>query len=80
MLTKYIQAALHHASYEILSDDGSFYGEIPICNGVFANATSLESRREQLIEVLEEWIVFRIYKNCPLPIIDGIELTVKEAA
>lgn len=80
MLTKYLQAALHHASYEILSDDGSFYGEIPICNGVFANATTLEACREQLLEVLEEWILFRTYKNLPLPVIDGIEITVKEVA
>ena len=80
MLTKYLQAALHHASYEILSDDGSFYGEIPICNGVFANATTLEACREQLLEVLEEWILLRIYKNLPLPVIDGIEITVKEVA
>lgn len=45
MLMEYIQAALHHASYEILSDDGSFYGEIPICNGVYANAVTLEDCR-----------------------------------
>jgi len=80
MLTKYIQAALRHASYEILSDDSSFYGEIPVCNGVYANATTLEDCREQLVEILEEWILFRVYKNLPLPVIDDIELTVKEVA
>ena len=32
MLMQYIQAALRHASYEILSDDGSFYGDIPSCS------------------------------------------------
>jgi predicted RNase H-like HicB family nuclease len=69
MLTKYIQAALRHASYEILSDDRSFYGEIPVCNGVYANATTLEDCREQLVEVLEEWLLFRVHKNLPLPII-----------
>ena len=80
MLTKYIRAALHHAKYEILSDDGTFYGEIPQFNGVWANAATLEECREELAEVLEEWILFRIYKNLPLPVIDGIELTIKEAA
>lgn len=29
MLSQYIQAAMRQAKYEILSDDGSFYGEIP---------------------------------------------------
>ena len=80
MLTHYIRAALHHAKYEILSDDGTFYGEIPQFNGVWANAATLEECREELAEVLEEWILFRIYKNLPLPVIDGIELTIKEAA
>jgi predicted RNase H-like HicB family nuclease len=72
MLMSYIQAAMGHARYEILSDDGSYYGEIPECRGVYANAKSLEECREQLIEVLEEWILFRIYKNLPLLTIDGI--------
>jgi len=80
MLTKYIQAALHHAKYELLDDDGSFYGEIPVCNGVYANTSNLEECREQLEEVLEEWILLSIYKNLPLPVIDGIELTINEAA
>ncbi len=80
MLKRYIQAALQHAKYEILTDDGSFYGEIPVCNGVYANAPTLEECREQLEEVLEEWILFRIYKNLALPEINGIELTIKEIA
>ena len=29
MLTRYIRAAMHRARYEIVSDDGTFYGEIP---------------------------------------------------
>lgn len=52
MLLEYIQAALRHAKYEILPDDGSYYGEIPQCNGVYANAETLEDCREQLREVL----------------------------
>ncbi len=47
MLIKYIQSGLRLAKYEKLDDDGSFYGEIPACNGVFANATTLEECREQ---------------------------------
>ena len=80
MLMKYIQSALRQAKYEILDDDGSFYGEIPACNGVYANATTLEECREQLEEVLEEWILFSVYKNLELPVIDGIELRIKEVA
>ena len=79
MLTNYIQAAMRKAKYEILSDDGTFYGEIPDFNGVWANADTLEACREELKEVLEEWILLSIYKNLPLPVVDGIELRIKEA-
>lgn len=60
MLSDYLHAALRRAMYEILPDDGSYYGEIPGFNGVYANADTLEECRKQLAEVLEEWILFRL--------------------
>ena len=78
MLTKYIEAAMRHAHYEILKDDGTYYGEIPKCRGVYANALTLEECRSELEQVLEDWVLFRIYKNLALPKIDGIKLTVKK--
>ncbi len=80
MIMEYIKATMHHAKYEILPDDGTYYGEIPECNGVYANSKNLEDCRAELQEVLEDWILFRIYNNLSLPIIDGIELAIKEAA
>jgi predicted RNase H-like HicB family nuclease len=80
MLSNYIKAALKHAKYEILEEDGSFYGEIPECNGVYAQSDSLEDCRAEIEEVLEEWILFRIYKNLELPVIDGREIKIKELA
>jgi predicted RNase H-like HicB family nuclease len=80
MLLEYVQAALGHAKYEILPDDGTYYGEIAECNGVYANAASLETCRRELQEVLEEWILFRVSRQLALPVIDGIELKVQEVA
>ena len=80
MLVKYMQAALRRAKYESLVEDGSFYGEIPVCNGVYANAPTLEECREELAEVLEESVLFRVYKNRPLPEIDGIDLRISDVA
>jgi predicted RNase H-like HicB family nuclease len=80
MLTNYIRASMRLAKYEILSDDGTFYGEIPGFDGVYANADTLEACRDELEEVLEEWILFRISRNLSLPIVDGIELIIKEVA
>lgn len=80
MLTNYMRAALHQARYEILQDDNSFYGEIPGFEGVYSNAATLEACREELAEVLEEWVFFRISRNLPLPVVDGIELVIREVA
>jgi predicted RNase H-like HicB family nuclease len=80
MLTRYIRAAMHRATYEILPDDGSFYGEIPGFDGVYANTKTLETCREELEEVLEEWMLLRVSKHLPLPVVDGIELAVKDVA
>jgi predicted RNase H-like HicB family nuclease len=71
---------MHRARYEILPDDGSFYGEIPGFDGVYANAKTLEACREELEEVLEEWILLRVSKHLALPVVDGIELVIKEVA
>ena len=78
MLTKYLEAAMRHAHYEILTDDRTYYGEIPECQGVYANARTLEACRSELAEVLEDWLFFRVYKNLPLPKIDGVELSMKK--
>jgi predicted RNase H-like HicB family nuclease len=60
MLTKYIDAAMKKAHYELLSDDRSFYGKVPGFPGVYANAATLEDCRNELREVLEDWILLGI--------------------
>ncbi len=72
MIRQYIDAAMEHAKYEILADDGSYYGEVPVCPGVYANEDVLEACRRELEEVLEDWILIRVYRQLPLPEIDGI--------
>ena len=79
MLTKYIQEAMNKARYEILPDDGSFYGEIPGFDGVWANADTLEACRDELKEVLEGWILLRVSLHFPLPSVDGIGLAIGKA-
>jgi predicted RNase H-like HicB family nuclease len=80
MLSAYLQAALKSAQYEILQDDRTYYGEIQGFDGVYANKPSLEECRQELLEVLEEWILFRVSRNLPLPTVDGLSLTIKEVA
>lgn len=78
MLNRYLQAAMSRARYEILKDDGSFYGAIPACRGVYATAATLEGCRQALSEALEDWILFRIHKHLALPKLGGVSLTVKK--
>jgi predicted RNase H-like HicB family nuclease len=76
MLIKYVQAAMRHAKYEILEDDGSFYGHIPELQGVWANADTLEECREELESVLEGWLLLGIALHHPIPTVDGIKIRV----
>ena len=80
MIRKYIQTAMERAKYDILPDDGTYYGEIQECPGVYSNAPTLEKCRNELEEVLEEWILFRVYKNLEIPSIDNIEIKIKKQA
>lgn len=75
MITAYIQTAMRQATYEIL-EDGSFYGEIPGFQGVYANAESLDACREELQEVLEGWIVLGLRLGHTLPVVNGLQLDV----
>lgn len=80
MIQNYLHQAMRQARYEILADDGSCYGEIPICPGVYANAPTLEACRTELIEVLEEWLLFRFQQQMPIPVIDGLSFQILEVA
>lgn len=80
MITEYIQAALQKAHYERLPEDGNYYGDIPGFAGVWASAPVLEDCRNELREVLEEWLLFRIHRNLPLPEVNGLGLSIKEVA
>ncbi len=78
MLLKYLENAMRRAHYEILKEDGTIYAEIPGFQGVYANAPTLEEAREELAEVLEEWLFLRIARQLSIPALDGIELKIQE--
>lgn len=79
MLINYINAAMRKAHYEILPDKDGYFGKIEGIPGVWANADTLETCREELQEVLEGWILLGLKMGHSLPIIDEIDLNdVKE--
>jgi len=80
VLTSYIRAAMRQARYEIVEDDGSFYGEIPVIPGIWANAKTLEACREELESVLEGWLLLSVADHSLIPEIDGNRIEIREVA
>ena len=80
MLTAYINAAMRNAHYELLEDGEGYVGKIPMLQGIWANADTLEACRDELREVLEEWIILGLKMNHDIPAIDGIELNLEKVA
>jgi len=78
MLTAYINAAMTRARYKII-EDGTYFGEIPGLRGVWANAKTLEACRQELQEVLEDWLVVKLRDGDRIPRIGRIQLARKSA-
>lgn len=74
MITQYIEAIMKKARYEILEDDRSIYWSIPWFTWVWANAKTLEKCREELQEILEEWLLIKIRKMKFVPTVKQYDL------
>lgn len=77
MISAYIKNAMTKAHYEILPNDKVYYGEIEVCQGVYATGRTLEECRRELRSVLEGWILLSLQKQITLPIIDGLDLPIQ---
>ena len=75
ILLDYCQKALQQAKYKRLND-GSWFAEIEGCKGVWGNGSTVEECRQDLLEVLEEWIILKLQDGDDLPVMDGIEIKV----
>ena len=78
MLMEYLQAAMRKARYELLDGSEGFYAEIPGFQGLLAQADTLEGCREELAGTLEDWLLFRISRQLPIPAIEGLSLEIKD--
>ena len=72
MIIKYLDAALHNAHYELISDGKCYFGSVPGLKGVWAEGATLEECRETLAEVSEDWVWAHIRDGVPVPKIDRI--------
>jgi predicted RNase H-like HicB family nuclease len=79
MLVEYCTEALKQAIYKQL-EDASWFAEIPGFQGVWANGETIETTREDLFEVLQEWLVLKLKDGDVLPVVKGIDLNTLTAA
>jgi len=66
MINQYIEKQLKKAKYKIL-DDETYFGEISGLKGVWASAKTLEDCRNELREVLEDWILLKVRDGERIP-------------
>lgn len=70
-MTEYVNNAMSKARYQVL-EDGSYYGDIFLCPGVWATGETVEECRDALRDVLAEWLA-SAYEGHE-PSIDATEL------
>jgi predicted RNase H-like HicB family nuclease len=74
MLTRYIQAAMGKAHYERTGEEELYYGRIPECPGGWATGKTLEECREELQEVIEDWLSLGLRLGHAIPEVAGIRI------
>jgi predicted RNase H-like HicB family nuclease len=79
VITNYINEALHRARYAVV-DDGVFCATVPGLPGVIATAKSLEDCRDQLAEVVEEWVLVRVSGGLSVPRLGAARVQVRRAS
>jgi predicted RNase H-like HicB family nuclease len=79
MLNRFIQAGLHDAKYDWMEEENAYFATIDGLLGVWATAPTVEACREELIENLEEWVLFNLTHRIEIPHKGGINLNVSTA-
>ena len=74
MLTSYLDQAMEIAIYEMIVEEGTYWGEIPGLQGVWAQHKTLEGCRRELREALSDWVALRLRLGLNVPAVAGIDL------
>lgn len=78
MLLAYIGKAIEKAEHKKL-EDNSWFAEISGFPGVWANAATVEACRQELLEVLEEWLLLKLRDRDPIPTIERMKISITQA-
>ena len=66
MISEFVEQSLKRAKYKVLGD-GMYYAEIPRLRGVWAQGKTREECRQELREVIEEWLLLKVHSHHPVP-------------
>ena len=67
MIIEFLSQQLKRARYEVIDKGTRYYGEVVGLRGVWATGKTLEECRENLLGVLEGWLVVRLKRNLSIP-------------
>ncbi len=62
------------ARYEIIEEDGAYWGEIPGLQGVWAKHQTLAGCQRELREALSDWVALRLRLGLEIPELAQINL------
>jgi predicted RNase H-like HicB family nuclease len=79
VISRYIAEALHRAHYRVV-DDGLYCATVTGLPGVVATGKTLEACREQLVEVIEEWLLVHVAQGLKIPRLGTATVQVKRAS
>ena len=74
MLAHYLDIAMEMAQYEILEEDGAYWGEIPGLQGVWARHQTLAGCQRELREALSDWLALRLRLGLRIPELAQVNL------
>jgi predicted RNase H-like HicB family nuclease len=74
MLAHFLDVAMEMATYEIIEDDTTYWGEIPGLQGVWARHQTLAGCQRELREALSDWVALRLRLGLEIPEIARINL------
>ena len=74
MPAHFLDVAMEMATYEIIKDDASYWGEIPGLQGVWARHQTVAGCQRELREALSDWVALRLRLGLEIPEIARINL------
>lgn len=74
LMNRYANLAVIRAVFEQL-EDGDYFADVPILEGVWAKGKSIENAEEELRETILEWLELKIEDgDRDIPVIESIDL------